>query len=243
MDDYRTEIYREYATDFSGGGASFDRKKADRMMPVFQHYLRGWLPEDKCVPVVDLGCGDGRNLYILNRLGYSDLTGVDRSASQVRLASEVSARIVHGDVLEFLRDSSGGYGLILSVDLIEHLNKGEALEFLKLCCNRLRPGGRLVLQTPNASSPFFGSVRYGDFTHEIGFTPPLLSTLVARAGFLNVETRETGPVPLGYSWKSSLRYVAWRGVSAVYSLLDRLETGGSSSAYTRVFLATGLKAQ
>ena len=37
-------------------------------------------------------------------------------------------------------------------------------------CRALKPGGRWILHTANAESPFYGRVRYGDITHEQAFT-------------------------------------------------------------------------
>ena len=115
------------------------------------------------------------------------------------------------------------------------------MRFLDLCRTRLRPNGRLILQTPNASSPFFGDVRYGDFTHEVGFTPRNLTQLTTRAGFSAIESRETGPVPWGYSVKSTLRYLLWQVFRRMFCLIELAERGGCGDRiYTRVFLLSAL---
>lgn len=156
------------------------------------------MPAEKEARIIDVGCGEGRVIYLLQRMGYTNATGVDISESQVR---------------------------------------DEVLEFLNLCKTRLNSSGSLILQTPNASSPFFGDVRYGDFTHELAFTPRLLSQLVSRAGFGDIECRETGPVPVGYSIKSSIRYVVWQVIRMIICLREMTETGGCGlRIYTRVFL-------
>ena len=140
------------------------------------------------------------------------------------------------------RDGAAPPALLLAIDLIEHLDKHEALAFIARCADRLAPGGRLVVQTPNAASPFFGAVRYGDYTHEQAFTPASLSALLTRAGLTGVETREAGPVPWGYSTRSTVRYCGWRIVRAALALVNLAETRGSGGGiWSRVFLASAIK--
>ncbi len=236
----RDELYRDYAQTF-GAGAEFDFALAERSAPVLRYYLRGWLPSERGARIADLGCGGGRTLFALGRLGYTNCSGVDLSESQVRVAQRACERVELGDALTYLRSSTEAFDLLVSFDVIEHLSKEDALELLRLCFERLAPGGRLVLQTPNAASPFFGDVRYGDFTHEIAFSPRLLATLMVRAGFRDVECREQGPVPFGYSVKSTVRAALWSGVRVGLGLLEMVETGSRGGVYTRVFLASGVK--
>lgn len=240
--DHRKTLYADYTDDYEGGSTEFDKQDATRWVPALKYYFRNWLPSDKRASIVDLGCGNGRMIYGLQRLGYLNVQGVDISAPQLALAKQISDQVIEQDVLHFLRQSDRKYDLILACDLIEHLRKNEALEFLDLCVSRLADNGRLVLQTPNAASPFFGSVRYGDFTHETAFTPELLCRLLRRVGLRAVSARETPPVPVGYSMKSTLRFILWASVRLPVLLFDIVETGCTNGGtYTRVFLASGIK--
>lgn len=235
--DYRETLYKDYADSFKNNTAKFNHVTADKWGPCLKYYLRNWLPAGKGAHIIDLGCGDGRILYLLQRMGYTNIEGVDISESQLKIARQVSERVANSDVIKYLKDTSDKYDLIISIDVIEHLQKSEALDFLDLCGAHLNNNGRLILQTPNASSPFFGDVRYGDFTHELSFTPKLLSQLLARACFTNIESREAGPVPSGYSLKSSIRYVIWRILRVLFCFMEIIETGSCDQRiYTRVFL-------
>jgi len=239
---YRKTLFEDYADSFKNDTGRFDHSAAEKWEPCLAYYLKNWLRAEKDAHIIDLGCGDGRIIYLLQRMGYTNVVGVDISESQLRIARQVSNRVVNADVLEYLTNTSKKYDLILSLDLIEHLTKDEVLKFLDLCKARLNTSGRLILQTPNASSPFFGDVRYGDFTHELCFTPKLLSQLVSRAGFADIECRETGPVPAGYSFRSSIRYVLWQLIRMFFCLVQMTETGGCGQRiYTRVFLMSAVK--
>jgi 2-polyprenyl-3-methyl-5-hydroxy-6-metoxy-1,4-benzoquinol methylase len=241
-DDYRKKLYENYAGSFKNSSGQFDFTAADKLLPCVKFYLRGWLPESFSNEILDMGCGDGRLIYSLQRLGYSNVSGVDISQSQLDLASQVSSALDNQDVLEFLQQTDRMFDLIVAFDLIEHLEKIDLLEFLAACRRVLKPGGRIVFQTPNAASPFFGSVRYGDLTHELAVTPVLLGQLMARAEFSGITAREAPPVPYVYSLKSTLRYFAWMVIRGLFSLVDVVETGSRGSAiYTRVFLISGVK--
>jgi SAM-dependent methyltransferase len=240
--DYRAAIYHDYARVVQGKNAAFDRAAADRWAPCLDYYLRGWLPRDRDANVADLGCGAGRVLYLLSKKGYRNLTGVDGSASQTAIARQVVESVETMDALCWLRDRAAALDLVLAIDLLEHLNKDEGLEFIDLCASCLRPGGRLILQTPNAASPFFGAVRYGDYTHEQSFTPASLAALLTRAGLAGVEAREAGPVPWRYSTRSTVRYGCWRIVRLALALVNLIETGSPGSGIlSRVFLVSAVK--
>ena len=243
MSDFRKELYTNYATDFKGGSEQISQKKIDKFWPIFKHSTQGWLPKSKNASILDLGCGNGTNMNLLkNKVGYSNIYGVDTSESQISLAQQHVSDVQLGNALDYLGNSSMTFDLILAFDLIEHLTKTEALKLIKLCFEKLNPGGRVVFQTPNASSPFYGSVRYGDLTHELGFTPQLLSQLLERDGFVNVEQRETGPLPLGYSIKSSIRYILWQLIRNVLCLYSIIETGScGDKIFTRVFVQSAVK--
>ena len=240
--DYRAEIYRDYARVVHGKGAAFDRRAADRWEPCLNYYLRGWLPAHRDAEVVDLGCGDGRLLYLLSKRGYRNLMGVDASESQTAIARQVVGSVRTMDALDYLRRSAGTADLLLAIDVVEHLTRNEALDFISLCASRLRPGGRLILQTPNAASPFFGAVRYGDVTHEQCFTPGSLSALLTRAGLTGIEAREAGPVPWRYSLRSTVRYGCWRIIRCAFALVNLIETGDADPGIlSRVFLVSAIK--
>jgi 2-polyprenyl-3-methyl-5-hydroxy-6-metoxy-1,4-benzoquinol methylase len=241
-DDYRKQLYENYARSFKNSSGQFDFNAADKLLPCVNFYLRGWLPENFSSEILDLGCGDGRLIYSLQRLGYNNVSGVDISQSQLDLASQVSSTLDNQDVMEFLQQTTRTFDLIVAFDLIEHLEKMDLLTFLAECYSVLKPGGRIVFQTPNAASPFFGSVRYGDLTHELAVTPVLLGQLMSRAKFSDISAREAPPVPYAYSPKSTLRYFAWQIIRGLFSLVDIVETGSRGSAiYTRVFLISGVK--
>jgi 2-polyprenyl-3-methyl-5-hydroxy-6-metoxy-1,4-benzoquinol methylase len=238
--DYRTRIYEGYASRGGGPAARFDAAAADRWGRIYERYLQGWLPADRHARILDVACGGGRLLHFLKARGYARLDGVDVSPEQVALARQVVPEVAQATAQAFLAERRGAYDLVLGLDIVEHLRKDELFDFLDALRGALRPGGRLVLQTPNGQSPWAGAVRYGDLTHETCFTPDALRWVLAQAGFAQVETRAAGPRAL--SPGSALRTVAWRAIAAGLRLWDVAETGGGAAPiYTRVFLASAIR--
>ena len=191
---------------------------------------------------MDLACGAGRLLHFFKQRGYTNLFGVDISPEQVGLAQQVTPEVIEKDILEFLEEQTGSFDLITGLDIIEHFHKNEVLRFLQGCHAALKPGGRIIFQTPNAASPWAMSLRYGDFTHEVCFTPNLLMNLLSMSGFDELAVREVCPPPWGYSFSSSIRYLIWQGIRGVLRLDSIVETGRiGKGVFSRVFLVTGVK--
>lgn len=242
MVEYRKTIYENYGSRFQEAQKAFNPTDAARWGKAYDWYFRGWLPNDKNGEILDVGCGGGKLLYFFKSRGYVNLTGVDISPEQVRLARQVVPQVIEGDVLDFLAGTKGRFDLIIGLDIVEHFTKDEILKFLGLCHAALCPGGRLILQTPNAESPFGGTVFHGDFSHEVLVSPNSLLRLLDLKGFRSYEAREQGPVPFGYSPASTLRWIIWRVLRSLLEAWNLAETGKKGSGVlTRVFLVSAVK--
>jgi 2-polyprenyl-3-methyl-5-hydroxy-6-metoxy-1,4-benzoquinol methylase len=244
MDEHRklrAVIYGRYGYEFQDAREVFDTGAAERWGRAYEWYLRGWLPEQHDAVIGDLACGHGKLLRFFKQRGYTGLTGVDISGDQVSLARQIVAEVEESDVLDWLVPRGKQFDVLIALDLIEHFRREEALRFLDLCWEALKPGGRLVLQTPNADSPFALQQRYGDITHEWAFNVNQLARLMTRAKFAGIEARGLGPVPWGYSLSSTARWLLWSGIRAGLQLWNLAETGTRVPVLTRVFLITGLR--
>jgi 2-polyprenyl-3-methyl-5-hydroxy-6-metoxy-1,4-benzoquinol methylase len=240
--DYRKRIYEKYASGFQDAEEGFDATAAERWGKAYDYYFRGWLPESKEANIVDLACGGGKLLHYFKQRGYSRVAGLDISPEQVKLSLQVIPDVCEGSVLDFLANHPNSFDCITGLDIIEHFQKDEVLSFLDSCHAALQPGGRLILQTPNADSPWGNSARYGDFTHEVSFNSNSLLYLLSLCGFKESQARELGPVPWGYSMASTARHGIWRLIRGILKFWNITETGSAGSGvFTRVFIISGCK--
>jgi len=241
--DYRERIYARYGRNFQDAPQQFDPVASRRWGKARKYHLRGWLPESKAARIVDLACGGGKLLHFFTEQGYQRVEGVDTSPDQVALSRQVTPHVAHGDVIEFLETNPGQFDLITGFDIIEHFHKDEALRFLEAAYAAIKPGGRLILQTPNAGVPWGLQHRYNDFTHELGFNTNALGRLLNLVGFVGTEARECDPPPYGLSLFSSIRFMLWQLIRLQHMVLNLIETGSvGDRVFTRVFLITGVKA-
>jgi SAM-dependent methyltransferase len=243
LSDYRQCIYDQYLSKkVRPGGEAFSAKEYQRWAEAATSRLRDWLPADHHTPVLDLGCGPGNFLFLMEKLSYTNLTGVDLSGEQIEMARQWCPRstLIHGDVKEFLAGHPGKFGLITGFDIIEHFAKKDILPFIRQIAKALYPGGRVILQTPNAESPWGLMHRYHDFTHEIAFDPHSLAHVLRLNGFTDFQTRECGPHAHGI--KSLIRFFVWRLIRVGLLIWNLAETGGAGSGvYTRNFILTAIR--
>lgn len=99
--------------------------------------------------IVDIGCGAGDLLTLMRQHGDPSwrLVGVDFSSDAVVRARERGIEVIEGRIEALPEDSLQNVGVFVMNQLIEHVeNPGEVLES---CRHMLRPGGVLIMETPN----------------------------------------------------------------------------------------------
>ena len=240
MTDFRAALYDSYVSSHIAQrkGAADSRRLAIQSRIFDGHFGRS-LPARR-ERAADLGCGPGTLVWWLQQRGFRDAYGVDFSEEQVANARELGIpNVSQGDVATFLADH-GDFDLLVARDLIEHFDKQAVFDFLMKCHGALRPGGRLILQVPNAESPYFGRVRYGDFTHELAFSSSSMNQLLKAVGFDRIEILPWRPGV--FNLKSRLRYLAWRMIEPIIRLPIAIESGGRHRVVTMNLIAVATKA-
>ena len=151
--DYRDEFYAAYSTAIDAVHA--DERTAWRQ---FESRWQQWLPNDRSVPMLDIGCGSGVFVRFLRSCGFANVTGVDRSVSETtRAHASGTDGVVCDDARSFLGARRDAYGLVAALNIFEHLRKEEVLDLLRVLHGALRPGGQVLIVTPNGLSPFGGA--------------------------------------------------------------------------------------
>ncbi len=241
--DYRSRFYDRYSSNHAAARAPTTINDLRGREPYLTRMVRLHFPPDRQEAILDLGCGHGALVHFARQAGYHNVCGVDISPEQVAEAHRLGIEGVRpGGVMESLHalpDTS--QGAVITFDLIEHFDKAELIDLAEEIFRVLRPGGRWIIHTPNADSPFFGSIRYGDFTHEQAFTAGSLKQLISAIGFSQSNYFDDAPVAHGL--RSFARMVIWAGFTAVLRLYCAAETGAfdRSSIFSRNLLAVAIK--
>ena len=115
--------------------------------------------------LLEIGCGDGRRLVALRKLGWRTL-GNEIDPASADIARRNFNLEVKSEPLEKLGLAEETFDVIIMNHVIEHLCNPE--EFLDVCRKLLKTGGRLVVVTPNVNS--IGHKLFG--RHWLGLDPP-----------------------------------------------------------------------
>jgi SAM-dependent methyltransferase len=179
---YETEAY------FDGGGSGYSEYESQEAeyLSTFREDVRRikeFVPSGK---VLEVGCGYGYFLQCAVEAGY-DAYGIDLSPSAVKWASERLPGRVFCGLLEEVPEIQGEqYDVIFGSHLIEHITSPG--EFLEQAAKLLRPGGLIVMVTPNVESLLSRVsgkrwVSYKIPEHVSYYSPRTITELLRRSGF------------------------------------------------------------
>jgi 2-polyprenyl-3-methyl-5-hydroxy-6-metoxy-1,4-benzoquinol methylase len=145
---------------------------------------------------VDVGCGRGEWLnYLKSR--HWDVCGIDSSERMVEACQAKGMQALRMDMLEGLaQQADGSLSLVSALHVVEHIPLETLFRFLDLAFQKLRPGGMLILETPNPDNLRVGASNfYIDPTHVRPIPSLLLQFVVGHRGFLKPEVLPLHPYP------------------------------------------------
>jgi SAM-dependent methyltransferase len=184
----------------------------------FDRFWTRLVPSSRTARILDAGCGVGSLVWWLQQRGYEMAEGVDVSHELIALGSELGTRNLHcTDVADHLRDRVGMYDCIVFRDVLEHFGRRAMIRLLESARSALAHGGTVIIQVPNAESPGWGRIRYGDFTHEMAFTAASLAQLLAVTRFRPLTFAGAGP--MAERKRDLPRYALWKLIEASYKIM------------------------
>ena len=192
---------------------SWPEVKNDARVLQAAHELRGLLPSDTRAAILDVGFGGGWFLAACLRLGYTNLSGADfgiENKAHVKgwASDAITLTEIESDIGGFLADKPETYAFIHMSHVIEHIPKYSLLWVVDALYRALKPGGTLMLRTPNMEGPCANSSLYVTLAHEYGFSSGNLASLLDICGF--DETRFHAPSASHPGTKQRLgRFLRW----------------------------------
>lgn len=162
-------------------------------MPFYRRRHVMYLDDVKRGRVLDVGCGNGAILMRLKAKGWQ-VKGLDVDEKAIEYARQKNQLDVDLGLLTEMSYEEASFDAVFLNHVIEHLFN--PLEVVKECMRILKPGGVLVLVTPNNQS--FGQMHFGRFwqpfevpRHIAVFSPPSMRSLAKQAGFLKFKVFTT----------------------------------------------------
>lgn len=161
---------------------AFARLAGDSLVDLLKDYLD---PEARCL---DYGGGQGELVEKLLARGFETALYEPSSDRALLLPSGVEDHPkflgqIHGD-------SDETFDVVMLVEVIEHVLEAELDESLQRIRGMIRPGGTLVITTPNSEDLILGSSYcpncdsiFHRWQHQRAFTPESLTALLDKYGF------------------------------------------------------------
>ena len=194
-----------------------------RILSVFRPFKEIGLMGTMCLPgdrkgrLLDVGCGNGRFLSLMRTAGW-EVAGVENDPVTARnVRDHLRIAVTEGNLSD-ARFPNASFDAVTLSHLIEHVY--DPVELLRECRRILKPGGKLVIVTPNSHSlahRLFGK-SWRDLDpprHLFVFSPSTIGSCSQKAGF-RVDVIRTSPRWARGIWTAS--HVIRR--KGVFSLSD-----------------------
>jgi SAM-dependent methyltransferase/predicted nucleic acid-binding Zn-ribbon protein len=190
LDHHKYDMLYLTFEDVYRGAREEIRSRQSVYLPLLQEHKIG----SPTMPVLDIGCGRGEWLELLRENGLN-ARGVDTNEAMVEYCRRLDLKVTQADAIEHLRGLEGrSLGAVTVFHVLEHLTFDNVIELLDEALRVLKPGGLVILETPNPANLLVGAhTFYLDPTHQRPLPSGLLRFLVEARGFCDVSVKELNP--------------------------------------------------
>ena len=173
------QFYRAFEDRYRGS-RELIKHRLSRYIPFLQA-LHAHYPD---APAIDLGCGRGEWLEVLNEHGFA-ARGVDLDEGMLAVARERGLMVSEEDALAALAKlQDGSVAVVSAFHLVEHIPFDSVRILTAEALRVLVPGGLMILETPNPENIVVGSSDfYTDPSHLRPIPPNLLAFVAEHAGY------------------------------------------------------------
>jgi len=163
------------------------------------------MPRDLDTRILVISCGPGYLVKMLRDCGYRAVLGIDSDPAKVSIARAHGLPCETARAFEFLQGRAAQFDVIVPEQELNHLTLQETIDFLGLCRQALRPGGRVVVYAMNGANPLVGSENLShNIDHFYNVTEYSLEQILRLAGFDGIRVFA---LRLYVFWKNPLNYV------------------------------------
>lgn len=164
--------YRFYYPASVMGDEAFYKKLSEK-----NDYTRGWEFDHQFAydrinngdHVLEIGCGNGSFLQKILREKTPHAAGLELNKEMVLICQQKNLPVKHELLSEHKRLNQAKYDVICAFQVLEHIN--DVAVFMKDMIACLKPGGKLILSTPNNDPYYMGYNKLETFNlppHHIG---------------------------------------------------------------------------
>ncbi len=115
------------------------------------------LPQDRAVRVIEIGCSEGIGTLVLAEGGHT-VTAVDSDAEAITHAQKVISKPNLTFICrDFIGQKFGAFDAVVSLDVIEHIDRKDEAVFMQTINDNLTPEGMCIIGTPNDSASRYAS--------------------------------------------------------------------------------------
>jgi 2-polyprenyl-3-methyl-5-hydroxy-6-metoxy-1,4-benzoquinol methylase len=196
-----------------------------------KHSLQKQASAKKTLRFLDVGCGNGRYLQQLHRMGFAkhQLFGVEMDEGAIARLNQAGFQGYYGRIEAVASElPENSFDLIVMLQVIEHV--AQPAQIVQILTKLLRPGGRLILETPNLEgwdarlfqSGFWGGYHFPRHWHF--FDRTTLQRLLCDNGLESLQFRA---LPSHAFWILSYRHwlqhqVRWQNLAQQFDPLQNI---------------------
>lgn len=192
-------LYVSFEDQFRG-----TREDIKELLRVYLPFLRDAGVGSAAMPVLDVGCGRGEWLEVLQEERLV-ARGLDVNRIMVEQCRQRGFDVALGDVLEYLRNlPDASVGAVTGFHIIEHLPLDRFIKLLDETVRVLKPQGLAIFETPNPHNVLVGSCNfYIDPTHRNPLPSQTVKFLAEARGLCRVEILNLHPFPPAFQVNGS----------------------------------------
>lgn len=174
------DFYRAFEDKFRGS-----RELILSRLDVYLPFIRPIKEINGQPNALDLGCGRGEWLELLDREGF-DATGVDLDEGMLKACQELELKALKADAISYLEGlPDASVAVVSSFHMVEHISFEALQTLVQQALRVLIPGGLLIMETPNPENLQVGAhTFYYDPTHQRPLPPMLLAFLPEHYGYV-----------------------------------------------------------